>query len=108
MEELARRFCREARQRSGLRYPTELRQVALEYARVAARRGRTQLQIAEALELPEVTLCRWQKVTSEAIPVHEVVVVGDGAGFPVLVMPSGARVEGLTVKELVAVLGALG
>ena len=40
---------------------------------------------------------------------HEVVVV-ERAGMrsPVLVMPSGARVEGLSVSDLVAVLEALG
>jgi hypothetical protein len=46
MEELARRFCREARTRSGLRYSQGLRQVALEYADWAERSGRSEQQIA--------------------------------------------------------------
>src|SRR6202040_2185043 len=39
MEELARRFCRQALERPGLRYSEELRQVAVEYSRLAERRG---------------------------------------------------------------------
>jgi hypothetical protein len=82
--------------------------LALEYARAAAGRGRTRHEIAESLELSEVTLCRWQKARVAA-PVHEVVVVErESAAAVVLLMPSGVRVEGLTVPELVAVLGALG
>jgi len=54
-------------------------------------------------------LCRWQRARATAAPVHEVVVVGaEAKASVVLVMPSGVRVEGLTVRELVTVLGALG
>jgi hypothetical protein len=109
MDELARRFARAAQERGGLRYSPALRQLALEYAYAAAGNGRTQRQIAESLGLSEVTLCRWQKARAATAPVHEVVVVGgESAASVVLVMPSGVRVEGLTVRELVAVLGALG
>jgi hypothetical protein len=40
--------------------------------------------------------------------VHEVLVVGSRPkGGPVLILPSGARVEGLSVDELARLLGAI-
>jgi len=108
MEELARRFCREAKERTGLRYSEELRRVALDYARAAEKRGKSWREIAETLSLSEVTLSRWQG-NSGAVALHEVVVVeSGGAGAPVLVTPSGVRVEGLSLRELISVLEALG
>jgi transposase len=112
MEELARRFCRQARERPGLRYSKESQQVALAYARVAERSGRSRREVAAALCLSQATLFRWLQRGSQAasIPLHEVVVVesGEAAGSPVLVMPSGVRVEGLSLAEVVSVLEALG
>ena len=111
MEELARRFRRGAEQRRGLRYSPELRQLAVEYATQASAQGASRLEIAESLGLSEATLVRWQQGTGAAgpAPLHEVVVVERAPGHaPVLVMPSGARVEGLSVPELVMVLEALG
>jgi predicted transcriptional regulator len=109
MEELARRFCRQALERQGLRYSQELRQVAVEYARAAERHGRVRREIAETLGLSKATLSRWLEGSVQAA-LHEVVVVeGDSvaAGAPVLVMPSGVRVEGLSVRELISVLAVL-
>src|ERR1700730_9831254 len=107
MEELARQFCREARERSGLRYSGEQRQVALAYAREAARCGRSRREIAAALCLNEAPLSRWPGGGGETGPLHEVVVVETAAtGGGVLVMPSGVRVEGLSLRELVSVLEA--
>ena len=111
MEELARRFRRGAEHRQGLRYSHELRQLAVEYATVASARGASRREIAESLGLSEVTLVRWQQGAREEgpAPLHEVVVVERAqASNPVLVMPSGARVEGLSVADLVMVLEALG
>jgi Homeodomain-like domain len=111
MEELARRFRRGAEHRQGLRYPQELRQLAVEYATKALAQGRSQREIAESLGLSEPTLVRWQQGTGVAGPValHEVVVVERAhASAPVLVLPSGVRVEGLSVPDLVMVLEALG
>jgi predicted transcriptional regulator len=109
MEELARQFCHQARQRSGLRYSQELRQTALAYARHSERSGRSRQEIAEALCLSEATLVRWLEGSKESAPLHEVVVVdSERLGAPVLVMPSGVRVEGLSLPELVSVLEALG
>jgi len=111
MEELARRFRVEAGQREGLRYPRELRQLAVQYASSAV--GLSRRQIAAALGLNEATLVRWQRSepAGRCVPaaLHEVVVVDQaGRNRPVLVMPSGVRVEGLSVGELVSMLEALG
>lgn len=112
MEELARRFRLEAGRRGGLRYPRELRQLAVQYAAAAAE-ALSRREIASALGLSEATLMRWQR--SEVVArwgpaaLHEVIVVDQaGASRPVLVMPSGVRVEGLSVGELVSVLECLG
>jgi hypothetical protein len=111
MEELARRFRRGAEHRRGLRYSHELRQLAVEYAMTASARGASRREIAESLGLGEATLVRWQQGTGAAgpAPLHEVVVVERAhTSAPVLVMPSGARVEGLSVADLVVVLETLG
>jgi transposase-like protein len=109
MDDLARRFRLEAGRRQGLRYSPELRQLAVQYA--AAASGMSRREVAVELGLSEVTLARWLRgqVTRGSAALHEVVVVEQvGAGRPVLVMPSGVRVEGLSVRELVSVLEALG
>jgi len=61
MEEWLHRFRQAASEREGLRYPQSLRQLALEYATVAANRGGSRREIAASLGLPEVTRSRWQK-----------------------------------------------
>lgn len=110
MDDLARRFRRSAEQRTGLRYPQELRQLALEYAAKAMERGENRREIAAALSLSEATLLRWQETeTVGPAALHEVVVVERaGGGGPALVTPSGIRVEGLSVRDLVMILEALG
>lgn len=111
MEELARRFCRAARERRGVRYPSGMKRLALEYAAAAERDGRSRRQIAESLGLCEATLVRWQRPGAEFGEIHAVrvmaVVPRQGgeevcavASRPVLVMPSGVRVEGLGLDEL--------
>jgi len=109
MDELVRRFRLEAGRRQGLRYSQELRQLALQYAVSAGNMSRR--EVAAELGLNEVTLARWLRyeVAGGGAALHEVVVVEQmDAGRPVLVMPSGVRVEGLSVRELVSVLEALG
>lgn len=108
MEELAQRFCRGAKGRGGLRYSQELRRMAVEYAVAAEQGGRNRREIAEALGLPEVTLQRWRQAPPAAAEIHEVKVVGAESSGPVLVMPSGVRVEGMRLEELVRILVALG
>jgi hypothetical protein len=108
MEDLARRFCLQALERSGLRYSEELRQIAVEYARWAEGRGQGRRRIAEVLGLCEATLSRWLQGDVE-VALHEVVVVESAVALdrPVLVMPSGVRVEGLSERELISILAAL-
>lgn len=112
MEELVHRFRQEAAQREGLRYPLSLRQIALEYAELACARGGSRREVAASLGLPEATLSRWQQETAkpQALALHEVVVVeqAGGGGGSLLTMPSGVRVQGLSLAELVTVLEALG
>jgi transposase-like protein len=113
MEDLAAGFCRGAKERPGLRYPEELRQLAVEYARQAREQGHSRQRIAARLGLSEWSLVRWLRRCAEAgdsrrLRVHEVKVTEPAPSQPVLVMPSGARVEGLSLRELVEILGALG
>jgi hypothetical protein len=119
MEELARRFRLEARGRRGLRYPPGLRRVAVEYATAAERGGRSQQQIAASLGLCKATLARWRRLPVATSAIHAVKVVAlpggraaAGGCVPacgaVLVMPSGVRVEGLGLAELVHLLVEVG
>lgn len=114
MEDLAAGFCRGAKERTGLRYTEALRQVAVEYARQARGQGHSWRLIAERLGLSEWSLHRWLSRSAEggechSLQVHEVRVTEQTtASQPVLVMPSGARVVGLSMRDLVALLGALG
>jgi hypothetical protein len=114
MEDLAAVFCRGAKERPGLRYTEELRELAVEYARRARGQGHSWRLIAERLGLSEWTLHRWLGRSAagrecHSLQVHEVRVTEQTpASQPVLVMPSGARVVGLSVRDLVALLGALG
>jgi hypothetical protein len=115
MEELARRFCKAAQARRGVRYPSGMKRLALEYAAAAEREGRTRRQIAQSLGLCEGTLVRWQRPGTESGEIHAVRVMAVAprqgteapcavASGPVLVMPSGVRVEGLGLDELARLL----
>ncbi|MGK7297242.1 MAG: helix-turn-helix domain-containing protein [Candidatus Wenzhouxiangella sp. M2_3B_020] len=100
----------EAASRPTMRYPDPVRQLALELVDELRKLGHTQDQISQALSIPSNTLRRWQKKHA-----------GDrgGSGFravdlrassnrePVLVGPSGWRIEGLSLDELVEVAGRL-
>jgi hypothetical protein len=115
MEDLAARFREGVKERGGLRYPKELRELAVEYARRARGRGAPWQRIGEELGLCKATLGRWVERGKErsaplghsALHEVELVVERSVASRPVLVMPCGARVEGLTVGDLVSVLEAL-
>jgi hypothetical protein len=115
MEDLAARFQEGAKERGGFRYSKELRELAVEYARQARGRGVRWQRIGEELGLCKATLARWVEpgkepsvsVGQSALHEVEVVVERSGVSRPVLVMPCGARVEGLTVGDLVSVLEAL-
>jgi transcriptional regulator with XRE-family HTH domain len=116
MEDLAAEFCRGAKERPGFRYSKELRRLAVEYTRQAREQGYSQRQIAERLGVSESAVVDWLRRAEEPDAprrsrVHEVKLTEPAvaaASQPVLVMPSGARVEGLSMGELATLLGALG
>jgi transposase-like protein len=109
MDEQVRRFRLEAGRRQSLRYSQELRQLAVQYATTVGG-SMSRREIAAELGLNEQTLTRWLRgKVARSAALHKVVVVEPvGAGRPVLVMPSGVRVEGLSVLELVSILEVLG
>ncbi|MFS8070157.1 MAG: hypothetical protein ACMG6S_27655, partial [Byssovorax sp.] len=115
MEDLAERFCREAKERRGLRYSKELQQLAVEYARQSRAQGHPRRRIADRLGLSEWSLSRWLRrdlgpSDRRVRGVHEVKLIEaeTASSQPVLVMPSGARVEGLSIGDLVVLLRAVG
>lgn len=116
MEDLALEFRRGAKERrAGHRYSEELRQLALEYARQAREQGHGRRWVAKRLGLSDGTMISWLRGSfavgaSHPLQVHEVRLTElpeAAASQPVLVMPSGARVEGLSMGDLVVLLGAL-
>ena len=113
MEDLALEFRRGAQERrAGFRYSQELRQLAVEYARQARELGHGRRWAAKRLGLSDGTMISWLRGgASRPLQVHEVKLTEPAAAAssgPVLVMPSGARVEGLSMRDLVALLGAIG
>jgi hypothetical protein len=114
MEDLAEAFCRGAKERPGLRYSKELRQLAIEYGWKARAQGCSRRWIAEQLGVSESSVIDWLRRSDEpCVPgssrVHEVKLTEPAVAVsgPVLVMPSGARVEGLSMRDLVSLLGTL-
>ena len=115
MEDLAGEFCRGSEARPGLRYSPELRQLAIKYAQQARAQGHSWRRIAARLGLSDWSLGDWLRRKQEpsagqSLRVHEVKLTEPTVETrqPVLVMPSGARVEGLSLGDLVALLRALG
>jgi transcriptional regulator with XRE-family HTH domain len=115
MEDLAAEFCRRAKERPGFRYSKELRRLAIEYTRQAREQEYSWRQIAERLGLSESAVADWLRREGEpraphSLRVHEVKLTEPTAeaSRPVLVMPSGARIEGLAMSELVELLRTLG
>ena len=109
MEELLRQFRKGAATRRGIRYSAELREIAVRYAEQAEEAGWSRDRVAEALGLCKATLDRWLRAAEPGkTALHEVLVVGSRPeGAPVLILPSGARVEGLSVDALAKLLGAI-
>lgn len=111
MEDLVRRFRRGAEERLGRRYPESLKQLATGYAQTATARGRSLGEVASDLGICGLTLQRWLGQEPAAVPtlLHEVAVLDRGpSNGPILVTPSGLRVEGLSLDELVSLLESLG
>ena len=115
MEDLELEFRRGAKERqSGRCYSEELRQVAVEYARQAREQGHGRRWIAKRLGLSEGTVISWLRGSvgvgaDRPLRIHEVKLTEPAVAVsqPVLVMPSGTRVEGLSMSDLATLLGAL-
>jgi len=101
-------------------YPVALRRFAVKHARERLAVGGTVTGAAKELGVADVTLTKWLKDGGGSVTAgsggsfREVVVEtepeacsGD-APSPVLIMPSGARIEGLDVDGIIAVLKELG
>ena len=94
----------------GKRYPWELKARITEFAQERRGEGASWAQIAEDVGIAFETLRRWciaTGATSRAmVPVH---VVSDEAERSVsIVSPTGYRIEGISLRDAVAVLRALG
>jgi transposase-like protein len=95
----------------GKRYPRELKTRITEYARARRGDGASWAQIAGDLGIAFETLRRWcvvvePKGSRAMVPVR---VIADDADRTVTVgSPAGYRIEGITLREAVAVLRALG
>lgn len=109
LERLKREIGRLERGR-GRRYPTELRERIGAYAISRRAEGATWATISDELEVPWETLRRWSVGTRSAAAMVPVEVVSSSVvAEPVVavVSPTGWRLEGLDVREAVAVLRAL-
>jgi len=103
----------EGRDRTGWRYPAALRRLAVEYCHACRRTHQSFSEIAEALGISTVTLGRWLDTESESSPsrFREVVVepLQPSPTSPALtvVLPSGLRVEGLGLSQVIELSQAL-
>lgn len=103
----------EGRDRTGWRYSASLRRLAIEYCHACRRAQQPFSEIAEALGISTVTLGRWLEKEREDAPgrFREVVVepVVPKAAEPQLavVTPSGLRVEGLDLNQVIELSRAL-
>jgi len=94
-------------------YPERCRNLALDFAEEGLAEGASVQSVSEALGVAPQTLENWRQRYGETMrPVRvsapEREVPADEPMSPVLVMPSGARIEGLDVDGVIAVLRALG
>ena len=92
------------------RYPQDLKEAAVEYARKRRSEGAMVKAICQELGLRHWTLHKWLrsgqeeflpvKVKGATVPARSI----PAAGMPVLTTPGGYRVDGLHVDELLFVL----
>ena len=111
LEELRGALARAARARRGpgRRYPAALRSEVAAFARGERRRGARVGTVARRLGLPRPTLLNWLRAPGGCFAPVRVEHTPEAEAGPglLLVSPSGHRVEGLRLAELVAVLRAL-
>jgi hypothetical protein len=97
-----------SRSHQGARYPAELQSQVVEYVRAQRTAGRPIRAIASELGLPINTLNRWSVKAATLSRVRQVEVVDRSpAGSPVLISPTGHRVEGLDWASLALLLERL-
>lgn len=95
-----------AAERDSMRYPSAFKEDAIDLVVELRERGWTQQAISKAMEIPWATLRRWVEASEQSEELRggfRPVTVVDTADRPALVSPSGWRLEGLTVMELVEV-----
>ena len=107
-----------ADRRDSMRYPQAFRADAIQLVGSLRQDGWTQKRISETLEIPWATLRRWRakgdksepEVTDGFRPVEVVETPRPTSSTNSirLVSPEGWRVEGLTLTELLEVVGRLG
>ena len=104
-------------------YPERCRNLALDYAEEKLTDGASLGEISDELGVAAQTLSTWRdrfghemrpvrisrhEPTDEEEPVSQTPPSVSTASQPVVIMPSGARIEGLDVDGVIAVLRALG
>ncbi|MFQ5472913.1 MAG: transposase [Dehalococcoidia bacterium] len=95
--------------RKRARYPDEVRVAVAELVLAERSRGTTLASLSESLGLPINTLRRWCERREGGSRLAAVeIVAGDRADGPVLVTPSGHRVEGLSLASVLELLEHLG
>ncbi len=117
MDEKIRRLRADARRlaqgkpRSQVRYPDAFRRAAVTVARRQQQLGGSVMRLAREIGVSEPTLTKWLRLPSSGLRPVAVMVgpapVPPAGGSPVLILPTGVRVEGLERDALIAVLRAL-
>ncbi|MGA7617352.1 MAG: helix-turn-helix domain-containing protein [Thermoanaerobaculia bacterium] len=114
VKKLRRELERQSRRRERRWYPRELRERAVLYARQARAEGKSDSEIAEELGVNRYTFARWEQRRGGSFRAVELVETGSEASdelrasSPIVITPSGIRVEGLTLDGLVELLRRVG
>ena len=102
----------QARDRRGRRYSATARRLAVRYCRQQRQAGQSFADIAEASSVHVATLGRWLEADSEPpIPevaeFHPVSVVAASSSTLTVALPSGLRIDGLELHQVVELAQAL-
>ena len=100
---------RDGRKGGSRPYPDKAKVLAVEYARERVASGESYSAIAAELGIAQTTITGWLEPGSRSFRPVRVATdrVRKRPNRAVLVTPSGVRVEGLSVAEVIRVLGAL-
>ena len=95
----------------GRRFPAALRERILAWTVARRARGAGWSELARALGVPAATLQRWLTPRPEraaAVALRPVAVTDEPACRPLIVVaPSGLRIEGVTIADVIAILRGL-